>query len=69
MEKAIEDMKEKVANPAPEVGIDIEKIKQEYQNDFEEVRNASSKVASKVDDIKEIMFKTYEIVTDLKYKV
>ena len=69
MKKEIEKLEGKIANPPSEIRSDIEKIKLEMVDTMKEIQQNNDCILNEVSSIKDITSKTFNLVTDIRYKV
>ena len=69
MKKEIEKLEAKIANPPSEIRSDIEKIKSEMVDTMKEIKQNNDCILNEVSSIKDITSKTFNLVTDIRYKV
>ena len=69
MEERIEKLEGKIANPPSEIRSDFEKIKSEMVEQMKEIQQNNDCILNEVSSIKDITSKTFNLVTDIRYKV
>ena len=69
MEERIKELERKIANPPSETRSDFEKIKLEMVDTMKEIHQNNDCILNEVSSIKDITSKTFNLVTDIRYKV
>ena len=69
MEDHIKKIEDKMANPPSEIRTDFDKIQSEMLNMMENIQENNDYIAAEIAQIKDVTNRTFNLVTDIRYKV
>ena len=69
MEELARKIEGKMANPPSEVRTDFDKIQSEMLNMMDDIQENNNYIAAEIAQIKDVTNRTFNLVTDIRYKV
>ena len=69
MEEHIKKIEGKMANPSSEIRTDFDKIQSEMLNMMENIQENNDYITEEIAQIKDVTNRTFNLVTDIRYKV
>ena len=69
MEEHIKKIEDKMANPPSEIRTDFDKIQSEMLNMMDNIQENNDYIAAEIAQIKDVTNRTFNLVTDIRYKV
>ena len=69
MEEHIKKIEGKMENPPSEIRTDFDKIQSEMSNMMDNIQENNYYIAAEIAQIKDVTNRTFNLVTDIRYKV